>query len=65
MIPGFYLSFVAEKDQARREQIKQQSVKLLSIIGQKDRSIPGVRPEKKELLIQSAKECAQFFRAWF
>lgn len=64
LIPGFYLSFVAEKekDQARREQIKQQSVKLLSIIRQNDRSIPGVRPEKKELLIKSAKECGQFFQ---
>ena len=64
LIPGFYLSFVSEKekDESRREQIEQQSVKLLSIIRQNDSSIPGIRPEKKELLIQSAKECAQFFQ---
>jgi hypothetical protein len=64
LIPGFYLSFVAEKekDKVRRELIQQQSAELLSIINQHDGLISGVNPEKTASLIQSAKECAQFFQ---
>ncbi|WP_339135107.1 MAG: DUF6399 domain-containing protein [Candidatus Electrothrix sp. GW3-4] len=64
LIPGFYLSFVAEKekDKVRKELIQQQSAELLSIIGQHDGLISGINPEKTASLIQSAKECAQFFQ---
>lgn len=64
LIPGFYLASVAEKekDEVRREGIRRQSEKLLSIISQQDGVIAGVRPPKTAVLIKSAKECAQFFQ---
>ena len=64
LIPGFYLALVAEKekDEVRKTAIQRQSAKLLSVISQHEGLIPGVSPPKTTNLIQSAKECAQFFQ---
>jgi len=64
LIPGFNLTFVAEKqkDKVVRELIQQQSAELLSIISQHDGLISGVNPERTTSLIQSTKECAQIFQ---
>ena len=64
LIPGFYLASIAEKekDEVRREGIQRQSDKLLAVIGQQDGAIEGLTRHKTDILIKSAKECAQFFQ---
>ena len=64
LIPGFYLALVAkkEKDEVRREEIRQQSAELLSIINQHDGVIAGLSPPKTVVIIKLAKECAQIFQ---